>query len=289
MLRTRILTALALLAAIVPALRAGGVVWALFCLLFVLAAQWEWNRLVLTKRAEHVTANRMTIYVTSGAALALGAIAIMAWLGLFSGEVLHQKNQKMLGTALLISALLWCLVCGRRLRQDIASISPKLWEPVVFLLAAWLALVCLHGLGLLVLFSAMGLVWIADIGAYFAGKAFGRRKLAPVVSPGKSWEGAWGGALALVLLSVIWIVFFPANATISGRLLQQYGWLLALVFLLLICALSVLGDLSESQLKRAAKMKDSSQLLPGHGGVFDRIDALIPSMPLACGLTMVMI
>jgi phosphatidate cytidylyltransferase len=131
----------------------------------------------------------------------------------------------------------------------------------------------------------MALVWIADIGAYFSGKAFGRRKLAPTISPGKSWEGAIGGGLAVLLIASVSIVAAPSapwlQDSFAVALHTRFGWTGALPVLLLLVAASIVGDLFESQLKRRAGLKDSSSLLPGHGGVLDRIDALIPVLPLA--------
>ena len=131
----------------------------------------------------------------------------------------------------------------------------------------------------------MAIVWIADIGAYFSGKAFGKRKLAPSISPGKSWEGAIGGGI-LVLLAAVASIATPAlGDTFAVRLYQTWGWLGFFAVLILMVAASIVGDLFESQLKRRAAMKDSSNLLPGHGGVLDRIDALIPTLPLAALIT----
>ncbi|MES2322701.1 MAG: phosphatidate cytidylyltransferase [Pseudomonadota bacterium] len=133
------------------------------------------------------------------------------------------------------------------------------------------------------LLSVLALVWIADIGAYFSGKAFGKRKLAPSISPGKSWEGAIGGGIAVLLISALAILFGqPWLAdTFVVKLQAAWGWAATLAILAVISAASVVGDLFESQLKRRAGVKDSSNLLPGHGGVLDRIDALIPVLPLA--------
>jgi len=129
----------------------------------------------------------------------------------------------------------------------------------------------------------LAIVWVADIGAYFAGKAFGRRKLAPSISPGKSWEGAIGGGIAVLVLGSLSVQFGGdafAN-TFAARVQHTYGWPALVVVLVLMVAASIVGDLFESQLKRRAGMKDSSNLLPGHGGVLDRIDALVPVLPLA--------
>jgi phosphatidate cytidylyltransferase len=113
-------------------------------------------------------------------------------------------------------------------------------------------------------------VWAADIGAYFAGRRFGKRKLAPAVSPGKSWEGALGGLACALLVSL----------TFAYALAVPWGAPL-LLFTVLVAVLSIFGDLFESVLKRTAGVKDSGGLLPGHGGVLDRLDALLPALPLA--------
>jgi phosphatidate cytidylyltransferase len=133
------------------------------------------------------------------------------------------------------------------------------------------------------------LVWIADIGAYFSGKAFGKRKLAPTISPGKSWEGAIGGGVAVLVIASISILVATDTSWLQDsfavRLQARFGWGVTLLALLVIVAASIIGDLFESQLKRRAAIKDSSNLLPGHGGVLDRVDALIPVLPLAALLT----
>ena len=133
----------------------------------------------------------------------------------------------------------------------------------------------------LYLLSVMLLVWIADIGAYFSGKAFGKRKLAPSISPGKSWEGAIGGGLAVLILAAVSVCIPALSDTFAARVQHAWGWFGLLALLVAFVAASIIGDLFESQLKRRIGFKDSSNLLPGHGGVLDRIDALLPTLPLA--------
>ena len=189
---------------------------------------------------------------------------------------------------------IWVLGGVRALAAGVAGwpkLSPvlRLVLGAVLLWAAWLALIVARQRGINFLLSAMCLVWMADIAAYFAGKAFGKRKLAPAISPGKSWEGAIGGLVGVIVLGFVWVhvidVRVPVDsASLYTVLVKRLGVvsLLALVFL---SAMSVVGDLFESLVKRAAGAKDSSQLLPGHGGVLDRVDALLPVLPLALALT----
>ena len=147
-------------------------------------------------------------------------------------------------------------------------------------------------IGINFLLSVMTLVWMADIAAYFTGRAFGLRftknKLAPAISPGKSWEGVWGGVAGVLVLGFAWsaldVHWGAAVPSFYSRLATQGVWLLVLGALFMSC-MSVVGDLMESLVKRSAGAKDSSNLLPGHGGVLDRVDALLPTLPLAMMLT----
>ncbi|MGM0451081.1 MAG: phosphatidate cytidylyltransferase [Pseudomonadota bacterium] len=186
---------------------------------------------------------------------------------------------------LLVLAAFWLLVAVMVAAYPGAV---RLWEPrpmrlllgIVALVGAWLALNHLRGgelaLGhtrsnlLLILYTFL-VVWAADIGAYFAGRAFGRRKLAPAVSPGKTWAGVWGGlaVVAGLALVVAWWLDLAGIAVIQFVLVS-----------LLTALASVLGDLFESMLKRHRGIKDSSQLLPGHGGILDRIDSLVVAIPV---------
>jgi phosphatidate cytidylyltransferase len=129
------------------------------------------------------------------------------------------------------------------------------------------------------------LVWVADIAAYFGGRRFGKRKLAPSISPGKSWEGVYSGMVGVFLLMLLWRAlesrFSADSASLFGQLLSKLGLLGGMAALALLAGMSVVGDLMESLVKRAAGAKDSSRLLPGHGGVLDRIDALLPVFPLS--------
>jgi phosphatidate cytidylyltransferase len=123
----------------------------------------------------------------------------------------------------------------------------------------------------------LGLVWVADTAAYLAGRAFGKRKLAPAISPGKTWEGVAGALVASVFYAIIWAQFDPGLAA----LVQGPAWLPYLAGAVLLCAVSIVGDLFESAAKRRAGVKDSGRLLPGHGGVLDRIDSATATLPVA--------
>jgi phosphatidate cytidylyltransferase len=147
----------------------------------------------------------------------------------------------------------------------------------IVLLGAFVALTELQARSPWLVLAAMAIVWIADTAAYFSGRAFGRRKLAPQVSPGKTWEGVYG-ALAAVALYSLALVPLARSAGYAGTL-DAASVLLWLAFVVAVAALSVVGDLFESWLKRNAGVKDSGSLLPGHGGVLDRIDALLAAMP----------
>jgi phosphatidate cytidylyltransferase len=149
----------------------------------------------------------------------------------------------------------------------------------IVLLGAWVALVELQARSPWLVLAAMAAVWIADTAAYFAGRAFGKRKLAPSISPGKTWEGVYGGVLAVALYALA-LVPFATSLTYAGP--RGTGVAIAFVVMTMaLAAISVVGDLFESKLKRHAGVKDSGALLPGHGGVLDRVDALLAAMPPA--------
>ncbi len=268
MLIPRILTAIVLLAILVPVLFSHSYpAFAALALVFYVCAVWENLRLFGSKKP------------MLGAALWGGLFAFLMWQNQFS------KAGLLFGLCVGI----WLLRLLPKLKLGLPpldSLANRLLSNIysIAILGCFVAIVTLFQHSPIYLLSSMALVWIADIGAYFSGKAFGKRKLAITISPGKSWEGAIGGAFAVVLLSSLAIILAPQSPylldTFMVALQQHWGWPLTVLVLLLISAASVVGDLIESQLKRRIGMKDSSNLLPGHGGVLDRIDALLPVMPL---------
>jgi phosphatidate cytidylyltransferase len=276
MLKQRVITAVVLLAILLPALFAP-VAWpfAVLTLVMIGAAGWEWARLNGVGGAAPVVL---------GAALAASCAAALA-----AGWATDAPS-----LAWWIATIVWVLGGVWALRVGPAG-WPRLSRAVrcalglVALWTAWLALANAKATGVNFILSIFCLVWAADIAAYFGGKTFGRRKLAPAISPGKSWEGVWSGMLGVLLLALLWLWIDRRFAVDSGSLYSQVrqhlhlaGLAVGVVFL---AAMSVVGDLVESLAKRSAGAKDSSQLLPGHGGVLDRIDALLPVFPLALALT----
>jgi phosphatidate cytidylyltransferase len=179
------------------------------------------------------------------------------------------------------AAAFWIVLAPAWLARQWNTTSPLAMIVVgwIVLAATWMALVELQARSPWLVLAAMAIVWIADTAAYFTGRRFGRRKLAPSISPNKTWEGVLGG-LAAVALYAIGLVPFAGAAGYGGA--RGAGAVVAFVaFAIGLAALSIVGDLFESMLKRHAGVKDSGALLPGHGGVLDRVDALLAAMPIA--------
>lgn len=275
MLKQRIITAVILLAILLPAL-----FWptpapfAVVVLVLLGAGAWEWGRLNQLSQPASVACAAACLGLC-GASWAVGLVG------------------RPLPLLWLVAGAAWVLGGALMLRRGVAGwpgVPRALRVPggILALWLAWLAVAQGRAMGVNFLLSVFVLVWVADIAAYFAGRAFGlkftRGKLAPAISPGKSWEGVWGGMAAVVLLAVGWAF---ADASLQAQAPSLYtrlaarGGVLLVVGVVFLAAMSVVGDLVESLVKRAAGAKDSSGLLPGHGGVLDRVDALLPTLPLA--------
>ena len=275
MLKQRVITALALLAVLLPALFSANKQYFMgLSLLMISAGAWEWGRL----------------NARSGSSAVAGAIVLLL---VCVAAVDHGWGVRAPQSLWLVSGAGWVLLGAVLLSRGVAgwgALPAKArWLVGLGLLAvAWLALVQAHHKGVNFLLSVLVLVWAADVVAYFAGRALGgkfiHRKLAPSVSPGKTWEGALGGLVGVLLIAALWLVWDRQHADLHPSLhtlLWQRGWWLALPAWAFLTAMSVVGDLVESLVKRSAGVKDSSGLLPGHGGVLDRVDALLPTLPLA--------
>lgn len=277
MLMQRVLTAVVLLLVLLGALLAP-TPWPLIVLLLVMAgcALWEWLRLSLAPAWQAAAP-----WIAAFTSLVLLWL-VWTWMSPVAAAappdrpLVHPWIMPLAVAAWAVLALPQVLQADTSERKMPAVMSAF---GVLAVIAAWVSLVLIfvrHGAWCLV--SMMALIWWADIAAFFTGRALGRRKLAPAVSPGKTWEGALGGVLA----AAIWTTATAAMPGSFGALLAQ-TWSLPVTFLLacLLAAISIVGDLFESLLKRRAGVKDSSRLLPGHGGVYDRIDALLPVAPVA--------
>lgn len=277
MLRQRVITALILLPMIL-----GPIFWfptpALFVFLSAvgLIAAWEWTAL-------------MGLTQTASRAAYLGLIAL-----LLAGAGFLEVHFALGYAVLMVGALWWGMALSLVAGYPI-NFKYRPWGLVRFSLAgvvmivpAVLGLAMLHGSlsglerpgynGIARLFFMFAMVWMADIGAYFAGRRFGKRKLAPDVSPGKTIEGAIGGFIASMSMvaAAPWVFGF-------GR----FDWLPLLLLCALVVVASVIGDLTESLFKRHRGVKDSGTLLPGHGGILDRIDSVLAAAPvLALGLVL---
>ncbi len=266
MLKARVITALVLLAVFLPVTLFAPVsgFGALIAFVLIFAA-WEWARLLKLGRTGTL------VYAAVAAAALVASMHLLS-----SSETSFYRA----------SAVFWVIAVPFILLRK-PTLTGRAWRGmllvvgVILLIACWYALVSARILGVPFVLSLLLVVWFADIGAYFAGKALGRHKLAPNISPGKTWEGALGGWVLVMLLASVAIGSGACAPNLFSRLAGEMGWLRALLAITILVAFSVVGDLFESLLKRQAGVKDSSGLLPGHGGVLDRIDALLPVLPLA--------
>ena len=270
MLKTRILTALVLLAVLLPVLYSYDfTAFAVVATAFFGAAVWETFRLFNPK---------------SNKAIVVAA----AWTAAFAWTFFFNNNGAAQTFWFVISVLVWVLRFVPSLKTGLPpldSVANTLLSLTyaVSLVGCFAAIVALYAYSPLYLLSVLAIVWSADIFAYVCGKTFGKRKIAPTISPGKSWEGAIGGGIVTLVVATLVIALGGEQLanTFPVRVQASLGWAATWLVLALMVAASIVGDLFESQLKRRAGMKDSSNLLPGHGGVLDRIDALVPVLPLA--------
>jgi phosphatidate cytidylyltransferase len=267
-LATRVVTAVVLLVVLLVVLFSGN--WLLFCAtiaVFFAAAAWEMGRLFGNRRQLPGTIGWTAVFALLLWRLSAGDAARFTALFGLCAAIWGLRLLPALGIGLPPQAGV-----GNRLMNGIYGVA---------LAGCFIAIADLFSRSAVYLLSVMAIVWVADIGAYFAGKAFGKHKLAPSISPGKSWEGAIGGWLAVLALGAAAAAVPALSGTFPAQVQARWGWVGLILVLTLLAAASVVGDLFESQLKRRAGFKDSSNLLPGHGGILDRIDALVPVLPLA--------
>ncbi len=275
MLKTRVITALVILPIVLIELFLfPNFAWALFTLAIVLAACWEWSRFC---------------QLAEGATRAYWALSLLPCGLIFfayqDGQIFGVAFRSLALAGFVIATLFWLVVVPIWLQ--------KLWRPEnrwvialagwIVIFPTWLALLFLHDVSPWLLLTFAAIVWVADIAAYFVGKRFGKNKLAPAISPGKTIEGALGGIVGVAAYFFLW------QTLVANSFVGRHTWaqeltthlVVLFAFFAVLAVLSVIGDLFESWMKRGAGMKDSSNLLPGHGGILDRIDALTSTLPVA--------
>lgn len=264
MLKSRIITAIIL-------------VLLLLMFIFVMPDIW-WTGLVVVVVMQGVLEWSKLAKMTNRNSYLYAALTLLVMLGLAWFDSTHEGDQRIALHLFVYSfaALLWLIIVPTWMIA-----SWKVEKPLLMALVGWavliptgLAMLDLHAIGPFVLLFVMGLVWVADIGAYFSGRRFGKNKLAPSISPGKTWEGVAGAMIAVTIYVLcVWYIspYSARPAMLPVMLLASWWWV----------GLAVIGDLFESAIKRQAGVKDSGALLPGHGGLLDRIDALTSTLPLA--------
>jgi phosphatidate cytidylyltransferase len=275
MLKQRIITALVLLAILLPAtFYPTATPFGLVTLVLLACGGWEWARLNACSSAAAVVAG-MLCALLCAASWYVGLPT--AHLGLV---------WTVIGSFWVLAGA-WALRAGAEAWRALPQ-TLRLAGGIILLWAAWLAVMQARLIGINFLMSILVLVWAADIGAYFSGRALGGKffanKLAPSISPGKTWEGVFGGVTAVFVVALLWMAADSSLTLDSSSVYSQLramGLPVLLAGCAFLTAMSVVGDLVESLFKRSAGVKDSSNLLPGHGGVLDRVDALLPTLPLA--------
>lgn len=288
MLAHRIATALVLLVMVIVALAAPGP-WpfAMLLLAMVAASAWEWARLCgMTGRMPPLVAAAVLVAVLAGS---WAATSIPSFEALETHPLAGAPTWWAIAAAWIVGGA-WMLSRGvdgwRSLPRSVQ------WATgLLVLVTTWWSTMLAYAAGINFMMSVMMLVWASDIAAYFGGRGFGGRifgprKLAPTISPGKTWEGALSGLVGALLLALVWVWWvdphWPVDApSLYTRMVEANGWWYMAAVVFVLTGAGIVGDLVESLLKRAAGAKDSSSLLPGHGGVLDRVDALLPVMPMA--------
>ena len=275
MLKTRVITALVILPIVLIALFIfPNFAWGLFTLAIVLAACWEWSRFC------QLAAGSTRAYLALS--LILSGLVLLAYQ---DGQIVGVAFRSLALAGFVVAALFWIVIVPIWLLN--------VWRPAnrwvialagwVVIFPTWLALLFLRDVSPWLLLTFAAIVWVADIAAYFVGKQFGKNKLAPAISPGKTLEGALGGIGGVAAYFFLW------QTLIANSFVGRHAWAEELTthlavlfaFFAVLAVLSVIGDLFESWMKRGAGLKDSSNLLPGHGGILDRIDALTSTLPIA--------
>lgn len=290
MLKQRVITAIVLLLILIGSYMLGPVAFAGVMAIAFILAQWEWLKL----------SGLNSIISALIAVVVGGSAAAITYLVSLDLQVINHASQEyqqlyanlsgMFVMYLTVITLLWVGISirvffarktGLPVNRIVVGITGVFFPP-----AAWLAFVAMYAtFGISMVISLLAIVWVADIMAYFTGMAFGKHRMSPAISPKKSWEGVAGGMLSVMLLGLLFAWFAPEIKTIPGVIVESMGVVVWIIIAYILVSLSIVGDLFESALKRQAGIKDSSNLLPGHGGFYDRLDAMMPTLPAGFLLT----
>ena len=290
MLKQRVITAIVLLLILIGSYMLGPVAFAGVMAIAFILAQWEWLKL----------SGLNSIISALIAVVVGGSAAAITYLVSLDLQVINHASQEyqqlyanlsgMFVMYLTVITLLWVGISirvffarktGLPVNRIVVGITGVFFPP-----AAWLAFVAMYAtFGISMVISLLAIVWVADIMAYFTGMAFGKHRMSPAISPKKSWEGVAGGMLSVMLLGLLFAWFAPEIKTIPGVIVESMGAVVWIIIAYILVSLSIVGDLFESALKRQAGIKDSSNLLPGHGGFYDRLDAMMPTLPAGFLLT----
>ena len=267
MLKQRVITALVLVALLLGALAWSSLALAVLLTLAFALAQAEWLQLAGWRFASALAV-----------ALLLGAAQVAALVAA------PPRVEAVTMPLVAVATVVWLVVGSLLLRSERSGpvhIAPSVSTLLAVLLplAAWCALMLFLRVGAVTLLSVLVIVWLADTAAYFSGRAFGHKKLAPHISPGKTWAGVWGAIVAVIIVALIVWKAVPTAPLYTNRVLDAFGVMAAIPALAFLVAVSIVGDLFESLLKRQAGTKDSGHLLPGHGGFYDRLDAMLALLP----------
>ena len=311
MLKTRIFTAVVLLLLFIPALLVERhEPWRMLTLVLMVLAAWEWGRAIqvqaqdppspspslspesLTVAHPSLMPDESASWVSAAPSFATPVLsyALAAFTALGGGCIwLANGLETLPAWASVLLGLMWSYFFSLLFSHGLVrwARAPLLFKAVAgwcVLLGTWWSIAVAQGVGSAFLLSILCVVWVADVSAYFGGKALGRHKLAPRLSPGKTWEGVASALVGVGVLAYGWMeaaaVFHRGEDSLFAVLWRHGAWTTGLALAVLV-AVSVMGDLFESLIKRSSGLKDSSHLLPGHGGVLDRVDALLPTLPLA--------
>ena len=290
MLKQRVITAIVLLLILIGAYCLGPVAFAGVMAIAFALAQWGW--LKLAGLSSPVSALLALIVSGSTALLTFVAYQDLQMINQISAEyqMLYANLSSLFVMYLGVVSLLWvgisirvffARMTGLPVNRVVVGVTGVFFPP-----AAWLGFVAMYAsFGITMVISLLAIVWVADIMAYFTGMAFGKHRMCPAISPKKSWEGVAGGMLSVIILGLVFAFFVPDMKTIPGVLTESMGAFVWVVVAFILVSLSIVGDLFESALKRQAGIKDSSNLLPGHGGFYDRLDAMMPTLPVGFLLT----